>query len=158
MFKPVVGYEGCYEVSDAGDVRNARTGHVLRPQRCTNGYVSQQLGRGSRRLVHRLVAAAFVPGDNTLQVNHKNGVRDDNRAENLEWLTCSDNHRHSYRELTRKRHGKTKPVALVVDGALAAMCYPSGLAAAKALGVCPGSIMSALHRGHKCRGAEVFHV
>ena len=145
----IKGFEGLYEVSESGHVRNSRTERVLKPYPFSNGYLGVQLGRGNVNLVHRLVAAAFINGDASLQVNHRNGVRTDNRAENLEWVTCSDNHRHSYRELSRKQHAKTTSVA--VGG----VRYPSQLAAAKAIGVVAGSIRSALVNKHKCLGMEV---
>lgn len=145
----IKNFEGRYEVSESGYVRNSVTGRVLKPYPFSNGYLGVQLGRGNVRLVHRLVAAAFIPGNDELQVNHRNGARADNRAENLEWMTCSDNHRHSYRELKRKQHAKTTPVT--VGG----VSYPSQLSAAKALGVSAGTIRSAFTRGHKCLGMEV---
>lgn len=140
----------------AGTITRRMRGKVLSPGRARNGYLLVMLGAGSKHhLVHRLVAAAFIPGDRELQVNHKNGVRDDNRVENLEWLSCSDNHRHSYTELTRKKHGLTIPVVLVKEGEI--LEFESELAAAKHLGVVAGSVRSALNRDHRCRGYEVFY-
>lgn len=148
----IAGFEGRYQVSDHGDVRNTKTGRVLKALAFPNGYLRVYLGRGKAYLVHRLVAAAFVQGDHTLQVNHKDGQRDHNVWTNLEWLSCSDNHRHSYRELDRKEHALKKPVS--VGG----VEYESGLAAAKALGVNPGSVMSAIHRNHRVCGKGASYV
>jgi hypothetical protein len=105
-----------YEVSNMGRVRslgrwvpNGRPAgrivkpRIMKPGRYPNGYLFVKFGRDGKCLsVHRLVATAFVDGSTDLQVNHKNGVRDDNRAENLEWMTCQENHRHSFRVLGRK--------------------------------------------------------
>jgi hypothetical protein len=67
------------------------------------GYVRANLPMGDR-LVHRLVAAAFLPKpqEGQVQVNHKNGHTNDNRIVNLEWCTPSENLTHAYRELGRK--------------------------------------------------------
>lgn len=140
----------------AGTVKRRMKGKILSPGRCSNGYLTVRLLVGTKfHLVHRLVAVAFVSGDSELQVNHKNGVRDDNRAENLEWLSCSDNHLHSYRELPRKKHVWTIPVVIVKGEEV--LKFESELAAAKHLGVVAGSIRSALKRDHRCRGYEVFY-
>lgn len=163
-WRDIAGSPG-YQVSDLGRVRSLDRvlhqqqpygvqdrrfkGKLLTPQAFSNGYLAVYLGRRNGNLVHRLVAIAFIPGDTALQVNHKNGKRDDNRAVNLEWLTCSDNHRHSYRELPRKPHGKT--IVVIVGGNR----YDSMLDAANALGVVAGSVASALSRGHRCKGLEV---
>jgi hypothetical protein len=168
------GYPG-YQVSSCGSVRSVdrtvvRTfkksgksfemrskGKVLAPHVMPNGYVLVHMGANTKaELIHRLVAIAFIPGDRSLQVNHLNGKRDDNRVENLEWLSCSDNHRHSYAELPRKKHCKTAPVILLKG--TEKLEFESEISAAQHLGVVAGSIHSAVMRGHRCRGYEVFHV
>ena len=172
MWRDVIDYKGRYQVSDVGGVRSLdfaemvtnrwgsktirnRKGKTLQPQMFPNGYLCVRLGRGNCELAHRLVARAFVPGDTALQVNHKNGIRADNRAENLEWLSCAENHKHSYRELSRKQHVWTTPVTLVKGGV--SMFYESVLSAANSIGVAPGSISSAHHRGHLCQGFGVIY-
>jgi hypothetical protein len=172
VWKDIAEYEGLYQISSFGRVcslertveqfsrhgklmRRKLKGQVLRPQKYPNGYMFVSLGRDNTHLLHRLVANAFVGGDRSLQVNHKNGIRSDNRAENLEWVTCSDNHLHSYRELTRKKHSLTQKVMLWKGNQV--LQFESGLDAAKFIGVVPGSISSAAIKGHKCRGYEVIY-
>lgn len=103
----VVGYEGLYMVSDQGRVfglpKPTHYGHVLAKKTHASGYESVCLCRGNHKRyvsVHRIVAAAFVPNPNGKpEVNHKNGIRSDNRASNLEWVTRSENERHAYHVL-----------------------------------------------------------
>jgi hypothetical protein len=90
-----------YEVSEAGDVRRltsrtcAKAGYVLRPWlRC--GYPCVNIGNKFVS-VHRLVATAYLPSDpGRTEVNHKNGIRTDNRVENLEWATRKENAQHAH--------------------------------------------------------------
>jgi hypothetical protein len=152
----ITGFEGRYEVSETGLVRNSRTECLLKGVRYPNGYLGVQLGRGKTYLRHRLVAAAFVPGDTSLQVNHLDGDRANNTASNLEWVTCGENHKHSYRELSRKRHALTRAVKLFKSEL--ALTFASGLAAARYLGVSAGSIASTATKQHRCKGFEVTYV
>ena len=99
MWKTVDGYEK-YEVSDAGNVKNVRTGRTLGRRLDKDGYPSVYLysnGKGVNKKVHRLVANAFLDRDpNRDQINHKNGIKEDNRVDNLEWCTRSENTKHAY--------------------------------------------------------------
>jgi hypothetical protein len=131
---------------------------MLTTTRFRNGYLGIVLGSGSKsHLVHRLVAQAFIANPLELpEVNHKDGIRSNNVVGNLEWVSSTGNKLHSYRELGRKQHEWTIPVALV--GGSERLEFPSELAAAKHLGVDAGSIRSALKRDHCCRGWRVERI
>lgn len=111
-WKPVIGYETHYEVSDAGNVRrivggtSAKPGHVLKPGTMTVGYLFVVLcmhGVPKAHSIHRLVAAAFIgPCPDGYQVNHKDGARQNNKLANLEYVTRSQNIRHGLKNLPRK--------------------------------------------------------
>jgi hypothetical protein len=97
-WKAVKGYEGLYEVSSDGDVRNCVTGDIRKPQiNIANGYRQIRLYKqdgGKNFTIHRIVAEAFL-GSSNLQVNHINGDKSDNSVKNLEWVTPSENIAHS---------------------------------------------------------------
>lgn len=114
-WKKIPGYSQCY-VSDHGRVQTNRThsvdekgnhkivsGKIMKCSINAGGYVSVSLARGNSKkrklwLVHRLVCLAFLENPkNKPFVNHKNGVKNDNRLENLEWCTPAENIRHFYK-------------------------------------------------------------
>lgn len=100
-WRDVVGYEGLYEVSSLGRVRSLRRALLLRAAPMTSGYLSVRLSRGNRaptRSVHALVAEAFVgPRPGGMNVNHIDGLKTNNAATNLEYVTPSENTNHAYR-------------------------------------------------------------
>lgn len=112
IWKPVPSYEGYYSVSNLGRVRRdmacrgARAGRVFTGAQDPGGYLALRLARqrvNKRVLVHRVVCEAFhgppPPGRNW--VNHKDGVRANNRADNLEWCSPRENAEHAWRTLKR---------------------------------------------------------
>jgi hypothetical protein len=101
MFKQIEGYD--YEVSDQGEVRNMKTGRILKPILMKIGYYKVTLPK-KQILVHRLVAMTFLENPNQYpEVDHKNNIRTDNRVENLQWVSSSQNSQNT----TLQKNSKT---------------------------------------------------
>ncbi len=115
VWRPIDDYTG-YQISDKGEVKGKR-GQRRKLVLATAGYVRVALRKNKRteiQLVHRLVALAFIPNPyNAPQVNHKNGVRNDNRAGNLEWVTAAENMQH---RLYIPRTSQGRPVVQLLAG------------------------------------------
>lgn len=118
----VKGYEERYEISDMGRIRRLSDGGLMRPAINQNGYqhvVLSKNGKTKDFRVHRLVATHFIENKaGKRDVNHKNGIKTDNRAANLEWLTHSENELHKIYTLgtPSKLLGACRPVKCLNTG------------------------------------------
>lgn len=100
-------FDGRYEVSNYGNVRNLKTKRLLKPVKHKNGYLFACLCKNGKQAivsVHRLVATAFIPNPNKYPiVNHKDETRNNNKASNLEWCTYKYNSNYgTVRERSRE--------------------------------------------------------
>ncbi len=104
IWKDIAGFEGLYQVSNLGNVKRLISERVFEERLIGRsidryGYIKRVLSKGGKNYYfteHRLVAIAFIDNpNNKATVNHKNGIKTDNRVENLEWLTNKENHQHA---------------------------------------------------------------
>lgn len=109
IWKDVVGYEGFYQVSNLGNVKRVGSfrgvnkaylnNYYLKPKDNGKGYYRIKLtvnNKSKRVMLHRIIAEAFISNPNNYPyINHINAIRKDNRLENLEWCTQSQNCLHS---------------------------------------------------------------
>ena len=88
---------GIIEVTENGEVFVKKTGKALTPKNNGNGYLRIYIPKIKKRfLLHRLVATAYIPNpDNKPQVNHIDGNKLNNKADNLEWVTAQENNLHA---------------------------------------------------------------
>ena len=163
IWKDVVGFEGTHEVSSEGRVRSRpfmmrhwsgkvipQSERIVKQSRHSGGYCVVALRDGKKHYVHRLVASAFIGESNEKQdVNHINGVKSDNRVENLEYCDRLHNVRHAIRtglqDNSGERNGRAKHkaerVAAACRLALGGMSYAE---ASRKSGVCQETIRLAV--------------
>ena len=109
-WKEIAGSQGRYLVSNLGRVKSLcdYEAKIIKPAKKNSGYDFVRLSLGEKIenvYIHRLVAAAFVPNDDERKttVDHINGIKRDNRAVNLRWLSRSENTKEYYRALNTKQ-------------------------------------------------------
>lgn len=100
VWDPIKDFENIYEISNKGEVRNIKTGKILRQSRTTTGYKKVELSNKGKRKsfkVHRLVGIAFIKNPYKYPIiNHLDGDPNNNCFENLEWCDQSRNVQHAY--------------------------------------------------------------
>lgn len=174
FWRPVVGWEGGYEVSSLGRVKtlpkkqNGFKNRLLKPMVNPFGYVYVMLSERKHIFIHRLVAIAFIKNPNNKpSVNHINGKKDDNYLWNLEWVTRSENCKHAYRTGLSKvnktflgKKGALCPHSIPVeqyskDGVFIKK-WAAAKEAARELNLSQGNITSCCKGTYKSTGGFVF--
>lgn len=107
IWKDVVGYDGFYQVSSNGRIKNTKTNYIKVPIKNWAGYHRIQLCKNKKCKIfsiHRLVALAFLPNPNGLpEINHIDHIRSNNSLSNLEWCSRSYNAQYSFLRPDRKK-------------------------------------------------------
>lgn len=172
IWKPVENYLGLYEVSNMGNVRslgrmkwNGKGYHkipekILKPTNNGRGYLFVWLCKeGKRKMykIHRLVAEAFLPNPSNLPIlNHKNEIKTDNRAENLEWCSYSYNNNYGDRN---KRVAEKLSRAIIATNKVTKQTteFPSIREASRQLGISAGGICDCLKGKNKSIRGCTWH-
>ena len=121
-WKNIEGFSGFYQVSNYGRIKSFKKNKIIirKLQQTKQGYLKINLcenGKAKIFLIHVLVARAFISNpENKPEVNHKDGVKNNNCVENLEWVTRAENQKHAYRiGLNRGRRGVESPRAKLTE-------------------------------------------
>lgn len=146
-------YSCRYEVSDEGEVRNKKTGKVLKPVKHNHGYGQYFLYFGDKEnrvmekfYAHRIVAEVFIPNtENKPLINHIDGNKMNNNISNLEWCTHSENNTHAYETGLSKEKGQVRVEQYDLDGNLICI-HESMSSAGRLLGISNTGI------GNCCKG------
>ena len=151
IFKVIKEYP-LYSVSTEGRIRKNSDGKIMTPSKKPNGYMSINLfmrdGRRKKELVHRLVALTFLDNKDRLpEVNHIDGIRDNNRLTNLEWVTRAENIAKSSAPrrimAKRKKDGVWIPFNSIQDACVA-------------LGLTESNVSACIHGRQKTHKGYVF--
>ena len=152
IWKDISEYSN-YQISSLGNVRSNKYGcwRLLNPALDGAGYLIVYLRKDKKSIrfhVHRLVAQVFVNGNGS-DVNHKNGIKTDNRADNLEWCSRSENVKHAIRVLGL---GKTRKIAQYDRWGNYIKTWTNAYEAQEKLGINRGNINSCVNKHRKTAG------
>lgn len=111
IWKEIPNFEGLYEASNLGRIRSFKTKQIKKQRYTEKKYLQVDLYKKEQKTyrVHRLIAKTFIKNFNNLpDVNHKDGNKQNNCVDNLEWITCYDNIQHAVKNglYNKKRKGR----------------------------------------------------
>ncbi len=155
IWKDIQGYEGCYKVSNFGNVRALKREYclngvkrltedkILKKRNSTDGYLRVAITLDGKRKdvgIHRLVAMAFINNpENKLEVNHKDGIKTNNHVSNLEWATRREQMKHAYdmglNSIVKNMENRPPSTGKIVIDYHTGIFYESAKQAAKARGM-----------------------
>ncbi len=173
-WRDIEGYNGRYQISDCGIVKSVARSYVVHNggvrnlkdsllfiNTDRNGYHFVGVSKNGIRKcpkIHRLVASNFIKNPhNKPEVNHINGIKNDNRVDNLEWATKSENIRHSFDVLGRSHptgadHHRSKKCTQYYPSGKLLRVFDSITEASNEMGVTLAAISIAITTGTKSRG------
>lgn len=155
IWKDIRGYDWIYQVSNFGRIRSSgfkykqkskkgiffekyASPKILSQSYTVEGYLVVTLvknGKANQYKVHRLIAEAFIPNpEHKPAINHINGIKDDNRIENLEWCTVQENTKHAHDMGLCGINGKARQIARLDENGEVVEVFESALQAAKQYG------------------------
>lgn len=143
-----------YEVSNYGNVRNSKTGYILKGRISKSGYfqvsiAEKESGHFKNQYIHRLVAIYFINNpEGKREVNHKDGNKLNNKVENLEWVTSSENQKHRQKVLGKRKTSQRRVGRFDKDHILLQE-YDSILEAAESFGKSRVNIDNVLQKKQK---------
>lgn len=148
VWKDIKGYEGLYQISNLGRVKSLKKKgnykerilkyHIINKGYCRLHLFKQNKSKGF--LVHSLVLNTFKPNldKNKTQIDHINGIKTDNRVENLEWVTPKENVKRAYEKLLRKDCKKTVQIDKINNNII--NVFNSSREASRKTGICQSGI------------------
>lgn len=176
-WEPIQGYESLYEVSNLGNVKSLSKVRgccnggekILKQQYAKSGYMIVGLCKNGKMKsfnVHKLVAKAFIPNfNNKPQINHIDGNKCNNKVDNLEWCTVSENVKHAYDNNLKKgawvgqkdgKHPNSRKVAQYNKEMILIKIWDSMSEAHRETGVFVDSISKCCKKIYKTAGGYIW--
>ena len=153
IWKNIPGFNGKYQASNFGNIINCLTNKKLKLSVDKDGYYSVYLS-GKHYRAHRIIAKTFLGDFPELQINHKDGNKQNNNIKNLEWCTCQQNNLHRCRVLGYKgTPHHCKKVLCIETGKI----YESISEACRQVGAQRANLINAINNKHRQKTTCGFH-